>query len=160
MPASNQNPVGNSKAAKFVAANPLAPLADPFSGMGDDEKALHKEVSDYVQVRLEKAMEDLKERHRTGINEADDVDRAPTGGAYRALHRHQRQQAKAVAAAREEAAARDQLESSLQVRHAKEQMRRRKFRDSEKENADNHDGEDDSELDESLTACWTTRTTS
>ncbi len=30
---SNQNPIGNSKAAKFVAANPLAPLADPFSGM-------------------------------------------------------------------------------------------------------------------------------
>jgi hypothetical protein len=23
----------NSKAAKFVAANPLAPMADPFSGM-------------------------------------------------------------------------------------------------------------------------------
>jgi hypothetical protein len=30
---SHQNPVGNSKAAKFVAANPLAPLADPFAGM-------------------------------------------------------------------------------------------------------------------------------
>jgi hypothetical protein len=33
---SHQNPVGNSKAAKFVAANPLAPLADPFSGMVSD----------------------------------------------------------------------------------------------------------------------------
>jgi hypothetical protein len=30
---SHQNPTGNSKAAKFVAANPLAPLADPFAGM-------------------------------------------------------------------------------------------------------------------------------
>ena len=37
MPSSNQNPVGNSKAAKFVAANPLGPMADPFSGLGNDE---------------------------------------------------------------------------------------------------------------------------
>jgi len=143
MPASNQNPVGNSKAAKFVAANPLAPLADPFSGLGDDEKALHKEVSDNVQERLEKAMEDLKEKHRTGTNAVDDVDRAPTGAAYRSLHRHQRQQAKAVAAAREEADARDRAESGRRAAHAKEQMRRRKFGDAEKENADNHDDDGD-----------------
>lgn len=153
MPSSNQNPVGNSKAAKFVAANPLAPLADPFSGMGDDEKALHKEVSDNVQKRLEKAMEDLKERHRTGTNETDDVDRAPTGEAYRALHRHQRQQAKLVAAAHEDAAARDRRENNQQAWHVKEQMRRMKFQDSEKENADNHDGnssESDDEFDHLL----------
>mmetsp|Transcript_20209 Transcript_20209/g.43315 ORF Transcript_20209/g.43315 Transcript_20209/m.43315 type:complete len:140 (+) Transcript_20209:47-466(+) len=97
MPSSNQNPVGNSKAAKFVASNPLAPLADPFAGMGDDEKELHKEVSDDVQQRLEKAMKELKEKHRTGTNEVDDADRAPTGAAYKQLHRHQREQARAAA---------------------------------------------------------------
>ena len=41
-PSSNQNPLGNSKAAKFAAQNPLAPLADPFSGIdgGDDADLL------------------------------------------------------------------------------------------------------------------------
>ncbi len=33
MPVSNQMSAGTNKAAKFVAANPLAPLADPFAGM-------------------------------------------------------------------------------------------------------------------------------
>lgn len=148
MPSSNQNPVGNSKAAKFVASNPLAPLADPFSGMGDDEKELHKEVADNVQVRLDKAMEDLKEKHRTGTNAADAVDRAPTGAAYQALHQHQRQQAKAVAAAREDAAARDRRENNRQILNVKEQMRRLNFGDSEKENADNHDNDNNSDSDD------------
>jgi len=30
---SNQMSAGSGKAAKFVAANPLAPMADPFAGM-------------------------------------------------------------------------------------------------------------------------------
>jgi len=53
MPAntSNQNPVGNSKAAKFAAANPLGPMADPFSGLGNDENTeAQKEVSENVQL--------------------------------------------------------------------------------------------------------------
>ena len=33
MPTSNQMSAGAGKAAKFTAANPLAPMADPFSGM-------------------------------------------------------------------------------------------------------------------------------
>lgn len=32
MPQSNQNPTGTSKMAKFVAANPLGPMANPFEG--------------------------------------------------------------------------------------------------------------------------------
>jgi hypothetical protein len=28
-----QNPLPNSKSAKFIAANPLGPMADPFAGM-------------------------------------------------------------------------------------------------------------------------------
>ncbi|KAL9186429.1 hypothetical protein ACHAXT_005667 [Thalassiosira profunda] len=153
-PSSNQNPVGNSKAAKFVASNPLAPLADPFAGMGDDEKELHKEVSDNVQKRLEKAMDELKEKHRTGTNEVDDVDRAPTGAAYRALHQHQRGQAKAAGRAREEAAARDRQQENQRVVQAKEQMRRMKFGDVEEsdtkdtEQSDSDEDEFDHLLDE------------
>jgi len=30
---SNQESAGAGKAAKFVAANPLGPMADPFAGM-------------------------------------------------------------------------------------------------------------------------------
>ena len=147
MPASNQNPVGNSKAAKFVASNPLAPLADPFAGMGDDEKEMHKEVSDNVQQRLEKAMEELKEKHRTGTNEKDDVDRAPTGAAYRALHEHQRREAKASAAAQEVAEARNRQEENEAILNVRERMRRMKFYgDSEKENADNHDNDNDASV--------------
>lgn len=148
-PSSNQNPIGNSKAAKFVAANPLGPMADPFSSLGDDENTeLQKEVSNNVQKRLEKAMEDLKEKHRTGTNEKDDVDRAPTGAAYRALHEHQRQQARATNSARERQEERERSENNARVLNAREQMRRLKFEgndddDLEKENARNNDDNDD-----------------
>jgi len=147
-PSSNQNPIGNSKAQKFVASNPLAPLADPFSGMGDDEKEMHKEVSDNVQTRLEKAMDELKEKHAKGTNEKDDVDRAPTGAAYQALHKHQREQSRIVTAAREQADARDRREENQQILNMKEQMKRMKFGDEEEENADNHDHDNDSESDD------------
>jgi len=152
-PASNQNPTGNSKAAKFVAANPLGPMADPFSSLGTDENTeLQKEVSDNVQKRLEKAMEDLKEKHRTGTNEVDDVDRAPTGAAYKALHEHQRQQARATHSAREREEERERLENNARVLEAREQMRQLKFEgknnddfENEKNNDNNDDdsGEDD-----------------
>eukprot|EP00571_Detonula_confervacea_P008042 CAMPEP_0172317390 /NCGR_PEP_ID=MMETSP1058-20130122/31421_1 /TAXON_ID=83371 /ORGANISM="Detonula confervacea, Strain CCMP 353" /LENGTH=351 /DNA_ID=CAMNT_0013031931 /DNA_START=102 /DNA_END=1157 /DNA_ORIENTATION=- len=142
---SNQNPIGNSKAAKFVQSNPLDPLANPFANLGDDEKEIHKEVSNNVQERLGKAMDELKEKHRKGTNEKDDVDRAPTGAAYKELHQHQRQQAKAATLAREQADARERHEENQQIMNVKEQMRRMKFNDLEKENADNHDNDNESE---------------
>eukprot|EP00581_Thalassiosira_minuscula_P032303 CAMPEP_0183763326 /NCGR_PEP_ID=MMETSP0739-20130205/9628_1 /TAXON_ID=385413 /ORGANISM="Thalassiosira miniscula, Strain CCMP1093" /LENGTH=343 /DNA_ID=CAMNT_0026001725 /DNA_START=816 /DNA_END=1847 /DNA_ORIENTATION=- len=147
-PSSNQNPVGNSKAAKFVASNPLAPLADPFAGMGDDQKELHKEVSDNVQNRLEKAMEELKEKHRTGTNEVDDADRAPTGAAYRELHRQQRQLAKATAAANERDEARRQEVENAQIIAVKDQMRRMKFENSENYANDEDDNDSSNSSDD------------
>jgi len=143
-PSSNQNPLGNSKAAKFVAANPLAPLADPFSGISgaeDESTALQKEVSNNVQKRLETAMEELKEKHRTGTNEVDDVDRAPTGTAYRELHRRQREVAKVSAASRQKEAERSRMEENQQILNVREHMRRMNF--GEKENADNYDDDQD-----------------
>jgi hypothetical protein len=81
MPSLQESAPGG-KAAKFVAANPLGPMADPFAGMGDDEKEYHKALSENINNRMMNAMEELKEKHRTGTNEIDDPDRAPTGAAY------------------------------------------------------------------------------
>lgn len=47
---SHQNPVGNSKAAKFVAANPLAPLADPFAGMVRQLLFVNAGLLKYVEI--------------------------------------------------------------------------------------------------------------
>lgn len=87
---SHQNSAPGSKSAKFVAANPLAPMADPFAGMGDDEKEYQKELSDNLNKRMTKTLEDMAARG----SEADHPDRAPTGSAYKAAA-----QAKAAAAA-------------------------------------------------------------
>jgi hypothetical protein len=145
MSSSYQNPVGNSKAAKFVASNPLAPLANPFSGVVDDnDTELQNEVANNVQKRLEKAMETLKEKHRTGTNEVDDIDRAPTGAAYRALHEHQMHQARAARENNERANAQQQAEEDIRTIQIKERMRRLNFSsDYEKQNADNHDNDND-----------------
>ena len=137
-PSSNQNPQGNSKAAKFVAANPLAPLADPFSGLDSTDAELHTEVSNNVQKRLEKAMEELKEKHRTGTNEIDDVDRAPTGAAYKALHRQQREAARQLASSKQLSEERQRTVENEQIKNVREQLRRLKF---EKENDDNYDND-------------------
>jgi len=79
---SHQNSAGGGKAAKFVAANPLGPMADPFAGMGDDEKEYHKELSDNINKRMTNAIDELKEQHANGTARVDDPDRAPTGSAY------------------------------------------------------------------------------
>ncbi len=145
MSSSYQNPIGNSKAAKFVASNPLAPLANPFSGVVDDnDTELQNEVATNVQKRLEKAMETLKEKHRTGTNEVDDFDRAPTGAAYRALHEHQMRQARAAREANEHANAQQREEDDIRAIQIKERMRRLNFSRSEYEqqNADNHTDND------------------
>ena len=36
-----QNSAGSGKAAKFIQANPLGPMADPFAGMVSLTKKLH-----------------------------------------------------------------------------------------------------------------------
>ena len=151
MPSSSyQNPIGNSKAAKFVASNPLAPLANPFSGVVDDnDTELQNEVAKNVQTRLEKAMETLKEKHRTGTNEVDDIDRAPTGTAYRALHEHQMRQARAAREANDHANAQQREEDNNRTIQIKERMRRLNFSSEyEQQNADNYTKGHGSEEDE------------
>jgi thiol-disulfide isomerase/thioredoxin len=85
---SHQEPAPGSKSSKFVAANPLDPMLNPFS---EDQQDAQKELSDNVNSRVQKAMEDLKEKHRTGTNEIDDPDRAPTGLPYQQARLGQQQ---------------------------------------------------------------------
>lgn len=109
---------------------------------GDDQKELHKEVSDNVNKRVEKAMIELEQKHAAGTNELDDPDRAPTGQAYKELHKQQ------MDLARRQTAARDQedkqrMQQNRQIMEAKDQIRRMKFteesdRDDESEDEFDH----------------------
>ena len=153
-PSSNQNPLGNSKAAKFAAQNPLAPLADPFSGIdgGDDAGAeLRSEVSNNVQERLTKAMAELKAKHDAGTAERDDPERAPTGSAYRTVYEEQ----KALAARGRAANDQRRREEDGRAAAMKEAARRMKFAGGGENNggggdgndSDGSDGSDDGEYD-------------
>mmetsp|Transcript_21664 Transcript_21664/g.45573 ORF Transcript_21664/g.45573 Transcript_21664/m.45573 type:complete len:350 (+) Transcript_21664:178-1227(+) len=162
MPVSNQMSAGTNKAAKFVAANPLAPLADPFSGMGDDEKELHKAVSNSVQTRLETAMQELQQKHRDGTNEIDDGERAPTGAAYRELHRRQQFMAREEKKQHAELEERQRREENRKVGELKEHMRRMKFQQNdgdeggnENENENNDDSDSEEDYDHLLDECET-----
>lgn len=81
-----QQGAGSNKSAKFVAANPL----DPMIVRGDDgDQDIQQQLAENVNKRLGNALEELKERHRTGTNEVDDPDRAPTGPAYQMIRQQQ-----------------------------------------------------------------------
>lgn len=79
-----QNSAGAGKAAKFVDANPLAPMADPFEGLNNDEKEYQKELSNNLNARLERTIKGMQDRQANGTSQADHPDRAPTGSAYKA----------------------------------------------------------------------------
>lgn len=102
---------------------------------GDDEKELHKEVSNNVNKRMEKAMEELKQKHATGTNEIDDPDRAPTGAAYKELHKQQQDMAKRQALARQQEE-KEKIQQNRDIVQAKDQMRRLKFAEEEEEESD------------------------
>lgn len=60
----------------------------------DEQKDYQKVVSENIQQRLEKACEELKERHLNGTNQVDDPDRAPTGDPYRMMQHQSNQREK------------------------------------------------------------------
>jgi len=84
-----QNSAGAGKAAKFAAANPLGPMADPFAGLDDDQHEAQKEMSENINRRMQKGMAELQEKHARGTQTLDDPDRAPTGSAYQDVYAHQ-----------------------------------------------------------------------
>eukprot|EP00555_Chaetoceros_dichaeta_P003381 CAMPEP_0198248882 /NCGR_PEP_ID=MMETSP1447-20131203/546_1 /TAXON_ID=420782 /ORGANISM="Chaetoceros dichaeta, Strain CCMP1751" /LENGTH=128 /DNA_ID=CAMNT_0043933373 /DNA_START=131 /DNA_END=513 /DNA_ORIENTATION=- len=87
-----QHSAGAGKAAKFVAANPLGPMADPFAGLDDDAQEYQKEMSENINRRMQKGMDELAAKHARGTQTLDNPDRAPTGSAYKEHYAHQRRQ--------------------------------------------------------------------
>ena len=79
-------------------------------------------------------MEELKQKHATGTNEVDDPDRAPTGTAYRELHKQQQELAKRQTMARQQEE-RERMQQNRDIADAKEQIRRMKFADQEEEDS-------------------------
>ena len=71
----------------------LACLLLPYQD--DDSKEYHKEMSKNVNERIQKSMEELREKHAAGTNEVDDPDRAPTGAAYREVARIEAERSRA-----------------------------------------------------------------
>jgi hypothetical protein len=90
-----------------------------------------------VQQRLEKACEELKERHDKGTNELDDPDRAPTGDPYRMIQHqsNQREKERRVQVERER---QEQVENLKEI---KENMHRQVMDDNE--SSDDEDWLDD-----------------
>jgi len=126
MPISNQMSAGAGKAAKFVAANPLGPMANPFEGLDDGQEEYQRAVSENVNKRLTKAMGEIQERHDRGTNEVDDLDRAPTGTAYREVHRLNAERSRAALASAEEEKGRKRREAG-DVRRLRDEVRRKNF---------------------------------
>ena len=50
-----------------------------------DEKEYAKELSENINKRMTKTLQEMQQRHATGTNELDDPDKAPTGPAYQAV---------------------------------------------------------------------------
>jgi len=142
--ASLQNPGGISKAAKFQAANPLGPIANPFEGLGNDEQNdYQKELAENINERLVKTMKDLQDKHAKGQQELDDPDRAPTGEPYQQVYRNALQRKELKRAQDEQ----ERQEDLIKMQAMKQQQELRE-RNENGSNADVDDDEYDSWLDE------------
>jgi thiol-disulfide isomerase/thioredoxin len=93
---------------------------------------------------LEKACEELKERHQKGTNELDDPDRAPTGDPYRMIQYQSNQREKE----RRGQAERDRQEQLEHLKETKENMHRQMMNDNDNESSTASDDEDDWLLDD------------
>mmetsp|Transcript_25004 Transcript_25004/g.37054 ORF Transcript_25004/g.37054 Transcript_25004/m.37054 type:complete len:292 (-) Transcript_25004:90-965(-) len=108
-------------------------------------------MSENVNKRLEKAMDELKEKHAKGTNETDDPDRAPTGHSYRDHQAQVERQRRAAQAGKE----RKREEEAARISALKDEAKRI-FKDDIKERGDfgssaNDDDEsDDDEYDDLL----------
>eukprot|EP00523_Entomoneis_sp_CCMP467_P004669 CAMPEP_0168741054 /NCGR_PEP_ID=MMETSP0724-20121128/12304_1 /TAXON_ID=265536 /ORGANISM="Amphiprora sp., Strain CCMP467" /LENGTH=359 /DNA_ID=CAMNT_0008788523 /DNA_START=72 /DNA_END=1151 /DNA_ORIENTATION=+ len=137
---SMQQPAPGSKSTKFVAANPLDPMIKPFDdNLNDDQRDMQQELANNVNSRLEKAVAELQEKHRTGQNEVDDPDRAPTGPAYQAIRMQQQQQLQ-----QQQQNQRLQQQQQQHDQEAAQQMAQLSMND------DNDDDNDDDEFDDLL----------
>jgi hypothetical protein len=92
-------------------------------------------------------MEELQQKHATGTNELDDPDRAPTGQAYKELHKQQMDLARRQTAARDHEE-KQRMQQNRQIMEAKEQIRRMQFAEDEGQEEESEDDEFDHLLDE------------
>lgn len=150
---SHQNPAPGSKSAKFINANPLGPMVDPFSQIagqsGNDNDVGLSYLSENVNDRLERAMDELVLKHKTGKNERDDPDRAPTGTAYQPSIQQQQQQQQEQQYAMQQQQ-QQQQESQQQPQQQPTMMIRPKIKKNYHNDSDEDDSDSDSEYDHLL----------
>ncbi|KAL7565383.1 hypothetical protein ACA910_013601 [Epithemia clementina (nom. ined.)] len=138
-PSSLQQSATGSKSAKFVGTNgltnPFDPMIQPFASPNESEHALQQTLAENLNQRLQATMGDLQERHRTGRNEVDHPDRAPTGPAYRQQQQQQQQQ--------------QQVQAQQQQQHKAQQQQARIMDDNDiDDDDDDEDFLNDPALDE------------
>ena len=97
---------------------------------------------------MEKACEELKERHERGTNEVDDPDRAPTGEPYRQLQKQAAQKEGARRAQME----RDHQEQMKNLKDLKENVQRQVAHDDNDDSSDDDDDWLDDDKDPALEA--------
>lgn len=99
-----------------------------------------------MNQRLEKTMDTLKEKHRTGTNEIDDPDRAPTGPVYRAINQQQN-----AAQQQKQQLKKQYAENERQVAADRVQALQRQLKQQDRLDNDNDDADaDDSDYDDLL----------
>ena len=89
-------------------------------------------------------MDELKEKHRTGTNEVDDEDRAPTGAAYQA-HASKLAQERQQMEQRKRMQEQDEIRKKMQLKEEAERLFAKGGRENDPNNHDHYD--DDSEVD-------------
>ena len=124
----------------FISSHNSSWLCSIFKIQDDDSKEYHKEMSKNVNERIQKSMEELKQKHATGTNEIDDPDRAPTGAAYREANRIQAERSRAERA-RMAQTQRERAAENERIKGLRDQVRRNMFDKENEENA-NDDGDD------------------
>ena len=100
-------------------------------------------MSENINKRLTKAMDELKEKHRTGTNEIDDEDRAPTGPTYKA-------HAAEMARQRQHLAEQKRLKEEEETRHRLEMKEEAKriFSKEDQRNLQREEDDSDDDSDE------------
>jgi thiol-disulfide isomerase/thioredoxin len=110
-----------------------------FSQGDDEQHDYQKELSDNINERLTKTMNDLKDKHAKGQQELDDPDRAPTGEPYQQAYRHAMKR-EAMKQAQDE---QERQEELMQMQSLKQQQELQERKDDDVDDSDGDDDDDD-----------------
>lgn len=100
-----------------------------------------------MNKRLENALDELKERHRTGTNEVDDPDHAPTGPAYQMI-RQQQEALRQASRVKQGETDRKQQQEATRLAQLRHQVASQMNGDDDGDDSDYDDLLDDPALDE------------